>query len=99
MLSVKRIPADRKTCLGWRLKTSTIGVFTCSPLACSWANAGDSETLRRMNRPTATSARLRMNGTRQPHARNSSSGSWETTAKTAVESIRPIGTPSWGQEP
>jgi hypothetical protein len=40
---------------------------------------------------------LRRNGTRQPQAKNCSSGREENAVKTAVESTSPAGAPIWGQ--
>ena len=53
-----------------------------------------------MNRPTPTRIALARNGTRQPHAMNAASLVIAcTSAKTAVESSRPAGTPICGHEP
>lgn len=76
-----------------RRSTSTTGGFARgSRFTC--ANSGLSATLRRTNRPTASSTMLSRNGTRQPQARNWSSGRPETRVTIPADSTEPSGAPS-----
>ncbi len=58
----------------WYLTASMTGARGTWPRLASAANAGVSSTSRRMTKATAITAKLRMNGTRQPQALNWPSG-------------------------
>nr|WP_235021260.1 hypothetical protein [Caballeronia telluris] len=52
--------------------TVAIGIFSAVCERCSFWKLGDSDTRRRMMKPTTTSKPESRNGTRQPHAANCS---------------------------
>ncbi len=53
----------------WSRSVSTSGIFTTAPRVRSAANAGDSSTVSRTNRPMPMSTIEAMNGQRHPPAR------------------------------
>ena len=98
--SAMRMPIAVRTSPLCSLTRSTIGLSAAVPDSWTSLNAGDSRTLRRMNRPTATSTIEIRNGMRQPQAMNCASVvRFCMSVKTTVESSRPAGTPICGHEP
>ena len=53
----------------WYFSVSTSGIFATAPRVRRAANAGDSSTVSRTNRPMPMSTIEAMNGQRQPPAR------------------------------
>ena len=83
----------RTTSTPWRVKSSTTGSLGVTCFFTSSANAGVSGSVRRTQKPTATTIALRKNGMRQPHASNWSSGSAEIGMNTRVARISPACVP------
>ena len=69
-------PAASSTLRASKRSSSTAGTFTSRRVSLICAKIGDSMIRSRMNKPTNTSTMLTKNGTRQPHDKKSSSGSW-----------------------
>src|SRR5690606_26402308 len=81
--------------IGCERTTSHTGSLATCLFSMTAAMAGDSLTRSRMNIPTTTSSAEHKNGTRQPQARNASSGSWLISRKLSVLNALPTGDPCW----
>ena len=88
-----------RLCLGYWRSTSRRGIRASVLVSLTRENNGLSMILSLIKSPTATSKMLKRNGTRQPQARNASSGSPASNKKMRFEKMSPAGTPICGQLP
>jgi hypothetical protein len=98
MSTPSRAPSAVRTERGYSLSTSTIGARALvSVFSSSW-NRGVSAMASRIHRPTAISAPLSRNGTRQPHdSKDASERVADMIPSTPAASRLPTGTPTCGQ--
>jgi len=82
-----------------RRNASAIGIRTTAARAATAANSGLSARVSRTASPIAMSTALIQNGSRQPQARNCSSGSREARKNASVAAAVPAGAPIWGKAP
>ncbi|ARX88060.1 hypothetical protein SMD44_07547 [Streptomyces alboflavus] len=106
MFSPKRVPIAVRTSRQFLRNTSTTGGSSLDPcaaaasaLACASRKTGDSETDRRIHRPTITRTPDSRNGTRQPQDwKVDSDCTAASSASTPVARRLPPGAPDCGQD-